>query len=81
MAKYDNVITSSSHLDIFIIPRLRDSRLLNVIKSIHNRTKGVSQSGASRMAREGSSIDLIVNPIRLNILTISTPILLGRMAG
>lgn len=79
MAKYDNIVTSSSHLDILIVPRLRDSRLLNIVKSVHNRAKGISQSSTSRMTRESSSIDLIINPIRLNILTIFASILLRGM--
>lgn len=81
VAEYDDIITCSSHLDEFVIPRLWDTRLLNVVESVHNRAKSISQSGTSGMARESCPIDLVVNPIGLDILTIPASILLRGMTS
>lgn len=79
VAKYDNVVSCSSHLDEFVIPRCWDTRLLYVIESVHNRSKSVTQSSASWMTRESSAINLVIHPIRLDILPISAAVLLSRM--
>lgn len=67
----NNIITCDSNLDFLIFPRCVYTAHLDIIICITYATKSVTKSSLRRMARECSTINLIIDIILLNILHIS----------
>lgn len=71
-----HIISWSTNFYIRVVPGLRYSSFLNIIKCIHNRTHCITECRLSWMTRKSSAINFIENPIRLDMFPISSTILL-----